>query len=61
MSGREALGGQLAVFEEPQTGDHQSVGLAGERCGQQRVLFRVACKTLRERDQFLPVLRLGPF
>ena len=61
MSGRKALAGQLAVFEESQTGDHQSVGLTGERCGQQRVLFGVACETLRERDQFLPVSRLGSF
>jgi len=49
------------MIEKAQTREHQPVGLTGERSRQQRVALGVARETLRERDQFLTVLRRRPF
>ena len=38
-------------------GDHQAIGLAGERRGQNRVALGVARKLLRKRDELLAAER----
>src|SRR6476646_995889 len=57
----EPFAGGRTVIEKAQTREHQPVSLTRERCGQQGVALGVACETLRERDQFLTVLRRLPF
>src|SRR5438094_2889769 len=48
------------MFEEAQARDHESIRLARERSGQQRVALGVAREALRQRDQFLTVFRRRP-
>ena len=59
---RARLGGRGRTrrFEQPKTRDHQPIGLAGQRRGQNSVTLGIARELLRERDEFLPLDRFTP-
>src|SRR5947209_18739303 len=43
--------GSVRRLEQAQTGDHQPIGLTGQRRGQNRMTLGIARQLLRERDE----------